>query len=396
MQRAFNMLKECSQFSEIDFVSLLPVSEVTAYYPDFQAGILDIKNNLSQYCRSLNLIPHGVNGRKFNKYLNAARSLLSSYPYDVVALKSSSFQFILESCLENNHYDLIYVDTIGLSPYLDNISAKVILNHHNVESHMLERRAALDHGLLSLYLRWQAKKTMALEKKFSNRFQLNFTCSELDSQRLKAITDCKTVSIPNGVDLTYFSRKKPYVHSNTKGIIFAGGLEWYPNTSAIDFIVDEIEPKLSESKLMTSITIYGKGSHKKLEKRSVEAGSLVSKGGFVDDIRVPMESARMYICPIKDGGGTKLKILDALAMGIPLIANPVACEGIDVENGKHVIFAETPEEYLTAISRLNEDSRLCEEMSRAGIKLIEQQYSYKHIGNKIQKAMEELVNEPVL
>lgn len=388
MQRAFNMLKECSGFADIDFVSLLPTSKVNAYFFDYDAGLTEIERNLKPFCRSLSLIEHGASSRMTNKVLNAAATLLSEDPYDVVALRSTRFTALVNKMLSEEAYDIIYVDTIGLCPALPSDRKSMVLNHHNIESQMLTRRADLAKGAMKLFLKWQAAKTQSLEQKYCGKYAVNLTCSDLDSQRLAQMVDCRPVTIPNGVDLSYFTRNKPYRHDKTKGAIFAGGLDWYPNAAAIDFIIEQMEPELTRRGLDIPVTIYGKGRHKRLEGASARDDNQIIKGGFVDDIRTPMEQARMYVCPITDGGGTKLKVLDALAMGIPLIANPIACEGIDVVDGTHVILAQTPQEFVHAMARLDEDPELCRAMSEAGTALISEKYSYQSIGQQLRLAFQ--------
>lgn len=391
MQRSFNMLKECSRFSEIDFISILPLSKVNSFYDDFETGKKDIYKNLEKYCRKVALIDHGARNRSKNKIRNALKSLVSKDPYDVVALKSKLFSDEIRKALESRSYDIVYVDTIGLCPLFEDHVPISILNHHNIESEMLSRRAKLSPFPLSIYLSWQAQKTRKLEKRYCPKANLNFTCSNLDSSRLKSIAECEAIEIPNGVDTKYFRRSSRYEFEQTKGAIFAGGLDWYPNASAVDFIVQKIVPELIANKLRIPISVYGKGRHKGLILASEIMSEYVIRGGFVDDIRIPMERARMYLCPITDGGGTKLKVLDALAMGIPLIANPIACEGIDVEDGRNVIFAKSVAEYLNAMKKLNADPVLCNKLSEAGIELIQSNYTYESIGLKIEKAFKGVV-----
>lgn len=107
--------------------------------------------------------------------------------------------------------------------------------------------------------------------------------------------------------------------------------------------------------------------------------------GFVEDVRPYIRRAEVYVCPIRDGGGTKLKILDALAMGKPVVAHPVAIEGIDVETEKHVLTAETPEEFVQQITRLFQDKNLCDVLKKEGQKLVMERYDFRKIGEKLSQ-----------
>ena len=110
--------------------------------------------------------------------------------------------------------------------------------------------------------------------------------------------------------------------------------------------------------------------------------------GFVDDVRPYIASTYLYVCPIRDGGGTKLKVLDALAMGKLLIANPIACEGISVEDGKNVIFAATPDEYVSAIKDAFADPEKAHRIASSAHDLIKTKYNFQKIGEDLSFAFE--------
>lgn len=385
MQRAFNMLKEAANFADIDLVALLPRSKVTSYYEDYEAGTRAIESGLKPYCNNIYLVPHGLGTRKSNKYFYGVLSLFSGKPYDELVLVSRQFKEVSDRLLKENHYDLIYIDTIGLYRLVSHGDIPRILNHHNIESAMLERRASNSTGMLAKYLYWQARKTAKLEGRVCAEASLNLVCSSMDQEKLHNVVRCDTAVIPNGVDASYFSRKSPYKSAEVSGCIFAGGLDWYPNAKAVDFIVGKLLPELEKNESEgLPITICGKGRHNGLIKAAGVSNFIIA-AGFVDDIRVNLESAALYVCPISDGGGTKLKVLDALAMGVPLIAHPIACEGINVTPGKDVIFAETPEEYADAIADLMSNPNLREAMSNAGQELIKKEYTYAAIGKEMQR-----------
>ncbi|MEX1216425.1 glycosyltransferase family 4 protein [Saccharospirillum sp.] len=380
------MLKQFAEFADVDLVTLLPRSKVRAYYSDFHTGHEEIRDALSSYVNKYIAIPHGLNVRKLNKYLLGVKSLFNKTPYDVLALNSVGFKRAVHRAISSQNYDAIYVDTVGLCGLLESVDCPVIVNHHNIESQMLERRAENSSGLLQKYFRWQAVKTRKWEEYWCNRVSMNFVCSELDSRRLQGYIHRRIEVIPNGVDIEYFKRSSEYSTSDVAGCIFAGGLEWYPNAKAVDFIVNSLEPVFDEKIAGGPIVICGKGWHKGLSDLSKKSKK-VRAAGFVDDIRIPMEKAALYICPISDGGGTKLKVLDALAMGIPLIAHPIACEGIDVVEGRHVVYASTTDDYIKEIEFLMSNPSKRRSMSKAGIELIEGMYSYSNIGRKLKNVI---------
>ena len=167
-------------------------------------------------------------------------------------------------------------------------------------------------------------------------------------------------------------------------MIFVGGLSWYPNVAAVRFIIDEVWSRLEGEIDDVTMTVVGKKPPDWIVDFS-KKNSKFSVTGFVDDVRPYMERAAVYVCPISDGGGTKLKILDALAMGKAIVAHPVACEGIDVEDGVNVIFATTPDEYIERIKLLFSDKDYRNLIGDNGRKLIQSKYNFIDIGKKLNR-----------
>ena len=345
----------------------------------------EIEHELGKYCDEIRLIPHGRHKRQTAKTLNALKSLVRNDPYDVVCLESKELETSLTKALAENNYDAIHLDTIGLWPYVANLDIPLILNHHNIESQMLQRRASKTSWPLSQYIRSQESKLQKLEIQAGAKARINVTCSRDDGQRLSEIGIDNVAEIPNGVDLSYFSRRQNY-QATESGIdlIFAGGLEWYPNRDAMIFFAKKVWPQLKAKAQAATMTVVGRGSIPLLNDIAATDSSF-KVAGFVPDVRTYLEQASIYVCPIRDGGGTKLKVLDALGMGIPLIAHPIACEGINVRNGEHVIFAETPKQFCDAILSLSAAPELKMKLSANGRQLIEEQYCYNKIGEKMAK-----------
>ena len=392
MQRSYNMLKELSKSCSITLISLGTYSKITNFYQNFDEGVSQVKNSLSEICQDVVIVPHGKYSRRKNKIINGFKSLFRPEPYDVAILENKEFFLAVKKAVSEKEYDLIHIDTVGLWQYINGIDLPTILNHHNVESQMLFRRAKNSKFPLNIYFSNQAVKLRKIENKACHTVSANVTCSQLDSDRLSQIGVKTAHVIPNGVDTDYFFRQRNYPCpklSEECKLLFVGGLEWYPNAQAVSYLLEHVWPKLNKQVADISLSVVGRGKHDKLEKYASENKRIFAPG-FVDDVRPIMEEASIYVCPIKDGGGTKLKILDALAMGIPIVADPIACEGIDVVNGEHVLFASTGEEYIEAIKTLNNNVELRKKISQNAQRLIAEKYSYKKVGENIREIYEKV------
>jgi glycosyltransferase involved in cell wall biosynthesis len=291
---------------------------------------------------------------------------------------------------EKHHFDLVHFDTISLAPYRTFFPhTKGVLDHHNIESHMMLRRAVLERNWLKKFYYWQeGAKLRAYEKRVLGDFNLHITCSKLDSDRLRLIDSTVDITeIPNGVDIDFFRPGNTEKVPNS--LVFAGGLRWYPNRKAMLFFANEIWPLLKRRIPTASMDVIGQSPPPPLLELAARDPSF-RVHGFVDDVRDYLDRAAVYVCPITDGGGTKLKILDALAMGKPIVADPIACEGIDVIPGEHVIFAGTPEEYVDAIEKLLSEPAVRDRMSCANRQLILDHYAYTKIGENLSNLYQRL------
>lgn len=382
--RSYNLIKEVSKHHD---VVVLAFNQKT-FCPD-EGSVQRAVDELSKFCRVHEVIDIPSDGNVYQKMKLLCKGLLPKRTYTVSWLESEHYQKSLNRILSDESFDLIHADTISLAPYINDLNIPCTIGHHNIESAMMSRRAEHERNWLKkLYFIQEAYKLEAYERKICDNVSLNVTCSSLDSDRLKAICpEAKTESIPNGVDTRYFTPiKKDFKH---KSLIFAGRLSWYPNEDAIQHFVDDIWLPLSNNIPGIEMTIVGKHPPNWLLKAAKKDSGL-RVTGFVEDVRESLSSCNIYVCPIRDGGGTKLKVLDALAMEMPLVADPIACEGIDVTNETNVLFASTPQEYVEQIQRLLENRDFRDSIARNGRKLVEEKYDFIEIGKHLSLCFKKL------
>lgn len=385
LQRSYNLIREVSRYNS---VTLLAFN---------QAGLVGSKDLLneaelhfSEFCRVESFVSISSDNSRLNKLMLLIKGLLPNKTYTVSWLDSKVFSQKLEALLQRETFDVIHVDTISLVPYIAKYkNQKIVLNHHNIESLMLLRRAENEANWFKKFYFWQeGRKLMRFERQVCNNFSLNVTCSHLDSDRLKVIaSDVNSIDVPNGVDLKYF--RPVDCEKIPRSLVFAGGLSWYPNLDAMTFFLRKVWPRLVAEVPDISLTIIGRNPPEWMLALQAEYPTLKITG-FVDDVRPYLSQAHIYVCPIRDGGGTKLKVLDALAMRIPLVSNPIACEGIDVIDGESVIFAATPDDYVDSIKKLINDPQLCKMVADNGATLILNNYSFESLGKKLSDAYHQI------
>lgn len=389
MQRSYNILKELSKYNEVDFLTLYQKGHHKLIGNSVESAV----ENINKISNILGVFPIKSDEKKIFKLYNILMGYLTNKPYMVWWLHNKDFEKEIYQLSRKKKYDIFFFDTLGLAQYIDSIpsnAGKIILNHHNIESHLMYRRAKNENNKLkSHYFHFEGKKRNKYEISKCALCDLNLVVSDLDRDRFRDLIgnfECSVV--PNGVDLEYFVSKG--AQSTTKSLIFIGGLSFYPNIAAIRFVIKELWPTLKEKKPELKFYILGRNPPKDITELA-KRDSSICVTGFLDDIRQFLEEATVYICPITDGGGTKLKILDALAMKKAIVAHPIACEGIDITDGEDVILANTPDEFIDRTIQLLDDHKKREMLGENARKLIQKKYSYECIGKELHATLKKLV-----
>jgi glycosyltransferase involved in cell wall biosynthesis len=378
--RAYYLLKSVAKYHEVDLIAFVQRPLLETFYLDVETGLEQCRLELLKHCRSVTFLPIEKAARPLGKMRTAWEALFCRDGYIASWLDSASARAEIARCLQGRHYDVAHFDSLSLASYRPlTKNTPATLGHHNAESHMLLRRAQLEHNILKkLYFKVEAARLARFERRISDWFRLHITCSALDSQRLRVtMPEARIVCVPNGVDTEFF--KPSGLAETPNSLIFVGTLSWYPNVDAVNYLLRDIWPRLEAALPATTLDIVGAGAPAALKELAARSAG-VTLHGFVPEIRPMLERAALYVCPIRDGGGTKLKILDALAMEKCIIAHAVACEGIAVTSERDVVFAETPDEFVTQIQRLLADPDRRRALGVAARRLAIAQYSFDAIG----------------
>lgn len=390
--RSYNLLHELSKYHEVDLLSFIQRDFMDSFFPSYSSGIEESMNVLSSFCGKVKFVPIPCDNMLQGKKILALKSLFADDPYTINWLKSAEFTDELKKYITGTNYDLVHFDTISLAPYKNLIKAiPTVLDHHNIESHMMLRRAENETNLLlKYYYKQEGKRLESYEKTYCKTFDLNITCSKLDSDRLLQIdSDVNVEEVPNGVDITYFTPQN--VIEDPNSLIFVGSMNWYPNIEAIHFFYNDVWSLLKSKIPNCVLHIVGANPPESIRNYAADSPNIFVHG-YVDDVRPFISKAAVYICPIRDGGGTKLKLLDAFSMGKAVVAHPVACEGINVTAGQDVMFAETPAQYVDAIIDLFDNQPLRKELGVNARRMVELNYSYISIGKAMSTLYEKLLH----
>jgi polysaccharide biosynthesis protein PslH len=379
-QRSYYLMREVSQYHQVEVVAF----RQKAHQPS-QELVSQAISAISKFANVRKVIELPEDVLPGGRNAMVLRSLLPSMPYTVRWGYSHEYGFEVQSAMQDYRPDVIHFDTVSLAPY-SAYAGKVpcVLNHHNIESQMLLRRAEKDSNLLrKLYFLQEGKRLAKYERKLAGKFVSHLVCAELDGERLRNVAgQIRVRVVPNGVDLDYFKPRENNVYVEPRSLIFVGGLSWYPNASAIRFFLREAWPIISQKYPDIKLRVIGRRPPEDLVVLS-SRDPRIELLGFVDDIRPIVHGSSVYVCPIYDGGGTKLKMLDAMAMGMPIVAHPVACEGLGLRHGEQVLTASTGLEFANELERIFADHELCARLSNSARSHVEQHFSFTSIGRDL-------------
>jgi polysaccharide biosynthesis protein PslH len=391
LSRSYHLLRELARRQDVDLVAFVQEPWIRTLFPSLQEGLDESRQALEEFCRSVTFLPIDRLRPRWGKQATALRALLIGSTYTTSWLVSAAAGAAIARQLQSHSYELVHFDTIGLAPYralTGDIPAT--LTHHNIESHMMKRRADNVRNLIAReYFRIEGRRLQEIETRIAPQFAAHITCSELDSQRFRRIVPgANVLVIPNGVDCDFFSSAGAATRANS--VVFVGTMNWYPNIEAMEFFLRDVWPGLKERVPAAIMDIAGSNPPDSLVRLAHSLPD-VQVHGYLPDIRPLIDSACVFVCPIRDGGGTKLKILDAFAMSKCVVAHPIACEGINVTDGKDVVLASSAADFIGEISRLFADDGRRAAIAAAARHLAQNQYSFQRIGEQFNSTVEELV-----
>lgn len=384
LQRSHNLLIEAARQHEVHLAALaVPHAHAT------QEAVDDGVRQLAPHVASAAAfpIPHDASGLR--RVGAAIAALAGGAGYWERRLWSPALAAHVRALARATHFDLVHLDIVFLKPYLADLRVPLVLNHHNIESDLLRRRATMQGAGPSR--RWffgqQADRTASLERELARRARVNLTVSDLDRERLHAVAGpVPSVVIANGVDVHYFA-PDPAIIADSDQLVFAGGMDWFPNREAMEYLAGELWPALRADRPARRMTVIGRNPPQALLAAASRDASM-RVAGFVDDVRPHLNAAAIYLCPIRVGGGTRLKILDALAMAKALVSTSLGVEGLGLVDGEHYLRADSVAETVAQVRRLDADPVLRDRLGVAGRQLVEERYSWRTIGRELTAAYE--------
>jgi len=381
--RTYNALRELASEFLVDVLAF----HRKAYHPgaDSVAAAVDA---LSHHGR-VRAVPLACSYSRIELVKGHISSILNGRVYTLSQYASADYRSALDRLLRSEPYDVVHIDSIVLAGYAKALDRyPIVCVHHNAESDLLWRASRLERNpLKSGYLSLQARRMAALEQECCPAFAANVVVSALDREKLAALApEARFEVIENGVDCHFFRPGKS--EDDTRRVVFVGGLSWPPNWDGVLFFLREIWPLLRARVPALSLDLVGSCTDR--QRRLLKKHPGVNVLGRVDDIRPYVRRAGCAVVPLRVGGGTRIKILDAWAMGKAVVSTALGCEGLRYADEGNILVRDTARDFADAVTRVLENRRLRQDLGDTARRTAMEHYSWSSLGRRMRELYHEV------
>lgn len=390
--RLFNIIKRLSEYCQVSLLSL--VDSQDAHH------VL----NISPYCTRLETVEATVFPNAFMRRLHAlspaeilrtAKRLVllgRGMPFQVCRFYHSEMERRLKRMLAEQHFDVIEGVYPQMAPYLLMArtvapKAKYVLEEIDLSFISKEREKPTKRGISQWLAFLEHDRMRRYAANLWQHFDRVITMSETDKRSLLSVVPTAEVSVvPNGVDTEFFAPLAKRGSVDRMKVAFLGGSQHYPNVDAMKFFATEIVTRIRLPKTDFVFKIIGAFDSRLMPQLPFPTEFT----GYVEDIRPHLCECSLLIVPLRIGGGTRLKILEAMALGVPVLATTIGCEGIEALPERDVIITDDPQVFADQMMAMLTDEPLRERLSRNARQLVEQKYSWTEIVESLVQVYQEV------
>lgn len=320
----------------------------------------------------------------------AFMTLTSIKPITMRLYKTKKMQDTLRKLINEGDFDVIHVESFYMMQNLPKEHGlPVLLSEPAIEHIAWWRHARVAKPIFQRPgIALEALKMRLFAPRAWRKADVVGTMSAIDSQIIQRF-GVETTPTPNGVDVAYFSPqgKAPKDHR----AIFMGDYKYFPNTDGALYFIHEILPLIQETLPDFELVLLGKDPPPELQAISNNPAIPVTATGLVDDTRPYLSNASVFVCPLRSGSGTRFKLMEALACGLPVVSTSIGCEGLNATEGKHLIVADHPQKFAEAVIRLMQDQTLAHQLAQKGREWVIENHAWEHSAQLIEIAYQRLI-----
>lgn len=383
--RSYNILRQLARQHSITFFSFH-----AAHHPDLHS---DLKHTFDRVVTVPLRIPAP---KSFAELCDYGTRLFSSEPYGITKYCRPEVRRALRTLLAEEKYDVVVCDFLcaaGVIPW--DLPTPKVLFTHNVEATIWRRHYEVaTNPLWKAISRWEWRKMESAERRYLRFATRVLTVSETDRDAFATFLDmAKLTVIPTGVDVDYFQPMPAEETANS--LVFTGSMDWLPNEDAIFYFSDAILPVVKQQCPDISLNVVGRNPSRKLQALA-ERETSIRLTGWVSDIRPFVARGSVCIVPLRIGGGTRLKIFEAMAMGKAVVSTSVGAEGLAVRSGENIILADSPKGFAQSIVSLLRDPKQREQLGAAARALVQENYSWTRVAENFATTLQDVIARPTL
>ncbi len=373
--RSFNIATELARRHEVSLFT---------FYP---RQVPDPHHQLREPFAHVERLSLDLPGRaSFRDVLAYAANTFTNRPYQMRKYCRPQVSRRLRELLLREKYEVVLCDfllTAGAMPWDTGIPTVIFT--HNVEATIWRRHFLVNRNPLWKLAAWREYRTIArVERHFTRLADHVLTVSDDDRNAfLEFLPNEKVTTVPTGVDLNYF---QPGPAANSPSLVFTGSMDWIPNEDAITYFAAEVLPLIQERVPEVTLSVVGRTPTRKVLALA-ERNPAIIVTGRVDDVRPHMREACVYVVPLRIGGGTRIKIFEAMAMGKPVVSTTIGAEGLPVTNGDNILLADTPMAFATRTVDLLTQPAMRQRLGEAARALVESRYSWETVTDVVERTL---------
>jgi sugar transferase (PEP-CTERM/EpsH1 system associated) len=374
--RTYHMLRALKQQHHVTYVAL-----------DNGRAPAEAASLATEYCHELVRVPYSEPERRTAAFwMDLVRNLVSPLPYAIGKYRSPAMRSVIAERVASGSVDLLVCDFLMPAQNVpDDLPCSTVLFQHNVEASIWRRHVEVQTSRLArAYFAQQFRRMERFEREQCQRFDVVVAVSEEDADALRAQYDVARVrAIPTGVDTTAFAAADPALAQPGK-IVFVGAMDWMPNEDGIQWFAGDVLPRIREQVPGASLTIVGRNPGPAVRRLADPAGA-VTVTGTVPDVRPFLEAASLVVVPLRVGGGTRLKIYEAMSMDRPVVSTTIGAEGLPLEEGEHIMRADDAAVFAAACVRLLQAPAEAWRMARAGGEYVRTSFSWDRVAGEFAR-----------
>jgi len=342
---------------------------------------------VKEFSKHVEIIPFSEDSKRIVQL----KTLFKKRSYQTQQYASEAMQNAINATIKANNIDLVFIEFSQMGFFDIPEDIPVLLDEHNIEFDLLDRMSKKDSlSFRKLYNKIEAIKFEKEELSFIAKSAITITTSKRDINIIKKyLPDARTAEIINGVDCAEFA-KPADITPEKNSAVFTGAMNYFPNDEGVNFFMEDIYPLIKEKDPNFKITIVGSGPSEKIKSYKNENINIT---GFVKDVKPYMWNSSVFIVPLRMGGGTRFKVVEAMAAGIPVISTSLGCEGIPAKDGEHILIRDNPADFADAVFEAATNQELAQRLRENGIKFAKENVDWEIVGNKLNKEIIDVVKE---